>query len=272
LISADGASTTQLTFGPDYAMPSWSPDGTQMAFMYRDPTTGSTYIGTMNADGSNKHLITMGMSPMWSPDGSKIAFAALSPNTNTMEIWTINPDGSSPTQLTNTTGYFEIRPVWSPDGSQIADCKVSTSDHSETIWIMDSNGNNQRQLTTGTWNNLDGSGNVITTANDACAPYWNYTNKIVFWAGVEGQMGGQIWTINPDGTGRTQLTNVGSTTVTNDEPAWSPDGTKILFTTNRTNPIQPEMWMMNADGTNQHVVTQNDASPMAGVASWQPIP
>jgi len=62
--------------------------------------------------------------------------------------------------------------------------------------------------------------------------------------------GGDIWTINPDGTGATNLTNSAATEV---RPAWSPDGQKIVF--NRCCTSSTEVVVMNADGSGQTPVT-----------------
>jgi len=54
-----------------------------------------------------------------------------------------------------------------------------------------------------------------------------------------------IYTGNEDGTGLIQLTNTGR----NYEPAWSPDGQRIAFTSYR-NGNDPDIYLMNADGSN----------------------
>ena len=65
--------------------------------------------------------------------------------------------------------------------------------------------------------------------------------------------------MNADGTAQTRLTN---NAAIDDGPAWSPDGTKIAFTSNRDG--NDEIYVMNADGTGQTRLTNNaadDSSP-----------
>ena len=66
------------TLGVD-AAPSWSPDGTKIAF--HSDRSGERHIHVMNPDGTGVTQLTFGTSsdfgPAWSPEGSKIAFASL---------------------------------------------------------------------------------------------------------------------------------------------------------------------------------------------------
>ena len=59
--------------------------------------------------------------------------------------------------------------------------------------------------------------------------------------------------MNADGTGQTTLT--GNTGLLDIEPAWSPDGTKIAFVSDRD--MTWEIYVMNADGTGQTRLTNN---------------
>jgi len=71
----------------------------------------------------------------------------------------------------------------------------------------------------------------------------------------------QVFTINPDGT-----TTVLETAHDANAPSWSPDGKKILFSTGRSG--RNELWVMDADGENEKMVSDIDAFPFPGRASW----
>jgi TolB protein len=66
-------------------------------------------------------------------------------------------------------------------------------------------------------------------------------------------IGGQIYTVNPDGSALRQLTHLGPNRGA-DFPSWSPNGRRILFSVFRTDSDDDHsrIWIMNADGTNQH--------------------
>ena len=73
----------------------------------------------------------------------------------------------------------------------------------------------------------------------------------------------EIYVMNADGTNQTRLTN---NTVNDYNRSWSPDGTKLPFTSVRDG--QYEVYVMNADGTSQTRVTNNPARDAAPV--WSP--
>jgi Tol biopolymer transport system component len=93
-------------------------------------------------------------------------------------------------------------------------------------------------------------------------PAWSPDGtKIAFATNRDGNY--EIYTMNPDGTGPTRLTN---NTSSDYEPAWSPDGTKIAFATNRDG--NDEIYTMNADASNQTRLTNNTAVDAA--PAWSP--
>lgn len=86
--------------------------------------------------------------------------------------------------------------------------------------------------------------------------------KIAFRVDAPGYSSSNIWTMNPDGSALTQITN----TTWNDQADWSPDGTKIVYTTEDT--PTPQIMIMNADGSAKHNVS--NSSDGDSVPSWSP--
>ena len=82
-------------------------------------------------------------------------------------------------------------------------------------------------------------------------------------ASAQNVWNGDIYVVNADGTGRKRLTRDPAEEF---DPAWSPDGAKILFS--RSDGRRHQIWVMNADGTDPVQITQGDSS--ASDAAWSP--
>lgn len=115
--------------------------------------------------------------------------------------------------------------------------------------------------------NPDGSGlQKLTNATSIYTGSYNPSfsgdgTKITF------DRSGEIWSMNADGSGQTQLT---SNSVPDSDPAFSPNGRRIIFLSRRgadTSPGIDNIWVMNANGTGQtrltsgHPVSQPTYSP-----------
>jgi Tol biopolymer transport system component len=79
----------------------------------------------------------------------------------------------------------------------------------------------------------------------------------------------ELWTVNPDGTGATQLTDNGGFFQLDDEAQWSPDGTRIVFS-RHSGFSGFAIWVMDADGTDQVQLTPNPVGYTDGVPVWSP--
>ena len=251
VIGSNGAGETNITrnaTGND--SPSWSPDGTKVAFSSNRDGNWEIYV--MNADGSGTTRLTVNRSaddaaPTWSPDGSKIAFH--SDRDGNYEVYVMNADGSGQTNLTKESGAEDAMPSWAPNGSRIV--FASEGD----LYTMNADGTSQARLTSGTaddfypaWSpdgtkialssrvgaktfieliNADGTGRTRLTRGGAeYAPRWSMDGAKIAYSEVATGLG-RIFVMNPDGTGASVLTAVPKRS--DYEPSWSPDGTKLAF-------------------------------------------
>jgi Tol biopolymer transport system component len=175
------------------------------------------------------------------------------------DIYIMNPDGTGRTAVSATIAD-ETEPAWSPNYTRAVFKKTRKGAGAAQL-----NG-----LWTIAWN---GTGPVrVTTDSADRGASWGKTNRIVFHStrGNPLTTANDIYTINPDGTGLVRLTNNGAD---DRDPAWSPDGSKIVFASNRSPYSRGfvghmHLWVMNADGTGLKQLTtgtDNESQP-----AWSP--
>jgi TolB protein len=145
LIRSDGMISRRVTFskGIDVS-PSFSPDGSKMAFVSQRNGMPQIFVQDMSS-GAVRRLTFSGnynTQPSWSPKGDKIAYSTWQKN-GEINIFTINADGTDLRQLTSGVKDNEA-PSWSPDGSMI----VFTSNRQgrKKLFVMNADGTNQRRL------------------------------------------------------------------------------------------------------------------------------
>jgi Tol biopolymer transport system component len=281
-INADGSGeqrvTTNTTTDTD---PSWLADGAKIVF-----AKGGSGIAVVNADGTNEINLTNNSSdtkPAWSPDGTTIAFRRDG-------IYLMDVNGGNQVRIIadtpGTTGTTYNNPAWQPvaqtPNTFIISGRITLNNVSLSGVTVNLSGAVNAATTTDAAGNYQFSGlppvGGFTVSPSLLNHFFTPPNRSFFnlssnriadfsASGVcigancakNGKIAfsrnSEIWTMNADGTNLTNITNsAGIDTDAN----YSPDGTKIVFTTNRDG--NNEIYRMNADGSNPVRLTNNSAS------------
>jgi len=198
--NSDGSDPTQLTFNKaDDSWPRWSPNGKWIAFYSNANDENDYEIYLIRPGGTDLTRVTfhsgLDQFPEWSPNGKQLAIR------RDLDIYLIDEDGSNPVQLTFATPpAFNQMASWSPDGKQLA--FLSTSAGYPSVFVMDADGMNQVNLTPKP---------VAASPWSSRAPGWSRNAQHIFFTGLRPETGAneQIFVMNADGTGVTQLTSSG---------------------------------------------------------------
>ncbi len=243
-------------------------------------------IWTMNPDGSSPTRLTHPTDrganlpifvhvyddwPTWSPDGSKIAFLSNKDCDGAgnldcaRSIYIMNADGSNVTRIL-VNGLEEALPeirsiTWSPDGKKFAfsaGAHVTVDFRGRTnIYVTDTDGTNTAKLT---------HDSEVANGNPTWSPD---SRQIAYVSNRDPENRYRIWVMNSDGSGHRKLAEVHNTHnplfYYDLQPAWSPDGTKILFVGSRDfNATRNcfsvnclEMFVVNTDGSNEQQLTSD---------------
>ncbi len=152
-MAADGTDVQQVTFtyGIEYQggsvdyftswEPSWSPDGTQLAYSgYRvNPFTDEIYVTAIGQteETYTERLVTdpsdfqNAAQPDWSPVGNVLLYTQYF-DYYTTDVWRIGVDGTGAANL--TAGFArDLNPAWSPDAARIA--FISDREHSDPFHL-----------------------------------------------------------------------------------------------------------------------------------------
>lgn len=200
VMNADGSNARNVAKSLDdgvnsYSWPTgWTPDG-RVVFQYEGATESQAYV--VNPDGTNLQRLfgrTGDHSPDWSPDGTKVAFIRITATGSSLFV--MNADGTNVRQLTSHPGqdefwwgfYTNDYERWSSDGKRIVFTNVIDGGRAD-LHVIDADGAHDVQLT------------------DYSADFngWAPDGRITFNSAVTGSQ--ELYLINPDGTGRVNLTN-----------------------------------------------------------------
>jgi Tol biopolymer transport system component len=218
---------------------------------------GNTDVYTARPDGQGLRRLTtdpgFDACAAYSADGRRIAYCS-GQGGGPVQIWTMKQNGTDKQQVTHMSGVA-IFPDYSPDGSEIVFAAQPAGATARNIYAVPSDGGTPQQLT--------------TVGNNVYPAFSPDGTEIVFTSNRTGTS--QIYVMNADGSRQTQLTF--DAQPKDQVPDWSPDGSKIAYLADThgisdvINPSWGDIWVMNANGTNQHPITSG--ATFYGIA-WSP--
>jgi Tol biopolymer transport system component len=228
-----------------------------------DPSAGYVWpldqfdIYTVKRDGTDLQRLTnydvYTAEGVLSPDGKTIVFTSL--KDGDLEIYTMNADGTNVKRLTFTPGY-DGGPWWSPDGKRIVYRAHHPADSTQLatyrsllarkmirpsqveLYVMNADGSDQRQVT------------ALGGAN--FGPSWTPDGtRIIFSSNHQAPRSGNfdlfLVDANANKAGPSRIEQVTFTPVFDGFPMISPDGTKLLWASNRNNAKPNETNLFLAD-------------------------
>jgi eukaryotic-like serine/threonine-protein kinase len=231
--------------------PRWSPDGTKLRFTLEQPKTGTSSLWEVSRDGAHLHALRPSLDNQccgnWTQDGNYFVFA--SSRGATMNIWTIREKSGllerasrEPVQLTAGPISFSS-PLPSRDGKKLF--AIGTQSHGE-LARYDAT---LRQFTP----YLSGiSADQLDFSRDGQ------------WVAYLSYPEGSLWRSRMDGTQKLQIT---FPPMRINNPRWSPDAKRILFTGSRSGGVW-KMYMVSAQGGTPRQVISDEGSEFW--ADWSP--
>jgi Tol biopolymer transport system component len=271
----------QLTFGGENAEAYFSIDDSKLIFQYHQGNDSCDQIYTMNANGSNKRLVSTGKGRTtcgyYFPDGKRILFSsthladsACPPKPDyskgyvwqlhpTYEIYTANPDGSNLKPLTTSEGY-DAEATISRDGKKIV--FTSSRGGDLNIYTMNADGSGLQKLTDeigydgGPFFSYDGK-KICFRAHHPADSASKADYLALLKDGLIRPRALEIFVMDADGKNKKQVTSNGAA---NFGPYFFPDGKRVIFSSNMENPKGRnfDLYMVGTDGKGLERVTFNE--------------
>jgi len=171
--------------------------------------------------------------PALSPDGKRIAFA--SNRSGFWDLYLLEIESGETTRLTNTPEY-DGAPSWSPDGAWLA--SESYVDDNLEIFIQPINDSSQKP--------------IRLTSNPAAdhSPAWSPTERALAFVSTRGG-DSDIYLADLDDAADSRFVNISKTPYAiESHPIWSPDGSRLVWASNRYNDQPSGIYRWEADSPN----------------------
>jgi Tol biopolymer transport system component len=219
-VNPDGTNEAQVLSGAAEC-PRWSPGGARILVCVADPG-GLVRPATVRPDGSGFALLENPDRSLnlgcwaWSPNGARLACEGwddTNPNRPPGVFTVRSADGGGLVRVTaNPNGNHDIPGDYSPGGGRIVFLRVTDSDsESGTLFVVNAGGSGLRRITAPGFAEDSGS--------------WSPDGKWILFSNNKQK----LFVVHPDGTGLHQINLDISGSYFASEPAWSPDGTKIVL-------------------------------------------
>ena len=277
----------QLTFGGENAEAYFSFDGQELIFQSTRGGGECDQIYAMRIDGTDVRRVSSGEGrttcSFFTRDKQHVIYAStylggkacpprpdfsrgyVWPVYSTYDIFKAKADGTDITRLTSTPGY-DAEATIGPDGRIVF---TSVRDGDMEIYSMNADGGDVKRLTNrlgpdgGPFFSPDGTQIVFRGRTLTPGPELD-DYRTLLRGGLWRPTSLEIFVMNADGSGLRQVTSLGGASFA---PFFSPDGKKIIFSSNQHNPRGRdfELWLVNVDGTGLERVTWNasfDGFPM----------
>jgi Tol biopolymer transport system component/DNA-binding winged helix-turn-helix (wHTH) protein len=243
-------------WAPDAAL-SWSPDGKQLAFADHFPSAGySTQIFLLSLNTLERKRMETGcdwtFGPGFSPLGDSLVYLCLRDDgdysLNLLDLRT----GKNKRLF---AGLLRIRdPAWTRDGARI----IFSYGSGNTPFA--GAGGNLWQITPG----QTGSPEKMPVGHDATSAIVSSSgNRLAY---VQTQINGNIWRVDLDDV-KAKARILVTSTREQYAPLISPDGRRIVFTSNRSG--TDEIWVCDSDGSNTQQLTSFGGA-LTGTPRWSP--
>jgi Tol biopolymer transport system component len=119
----DRGTFTRLTFGGQDRRPTWSPDGSEVAFLRDSLNTTSVFVRRIDGSTPDRQLARVGAQVQeiaWSPDGRWLALRTDNGGPGAGDILGVRTSGDSTPVPLVASSFTELHPAFSPDGHWLA--------------------------------------------------------------------------------------------------------------------------------------------------------